>query len=158
MQKITPFIWCNQNAEEMMDFYLSVFKQAKTVSVSRNTDEGSGPEGSVLVGVLELEGLQVMLLNGGPEFPPTEAFSLFISCDTQEEIDYYWERLTSDGGTPGACGWLKDKFGVSWQVAPSNTGEVLSNSTTAQKKAWMKAMMTMHKMDLKVLEAAVANA
>lgn len=158
MEKITPCIWCNNNAAEMMDFYSSVFKNSKTISVSRNTAGGPGPEGSVLVGILELEGQQLMLLNAGPAFPHTEAFSLFIACRDQEEIDNYWERLTSDGGSPGQCGWLKDKFGLSWQLAPANTSEILSKSTAAQKQAWMNAMMGMTKMNIAELNAAVANA
>lgn len=154
MQKISPFLWCNNNAEEMMQFYLSVFKNSRTITVSRYGENGPGPAGSILVGVLELEGLQVMLLNGGPEFQFSEAFSLLISCDTQEEIDYYWERLAEDGGQPGRCGWLKDKFGFSWQVAPARLGEFFSSGDAAKDQAAMQAMMGMQKLDLTALQAA----
>jgi len=157
MQKIAPCLWCNNNVEEMMDFYLSVFKNSKTVSVGRYGEGGPGPAGSILVGFLELEGLQVMLLNGGPQFQYTEAVSLLISCDTQEEIDYYWERF-SEGGKPGPCGWIKDKFGFSWQVAPAQLGQFFSSGEAAKDKAALQAMMGMGKLDTAALQAARDNA
>lgn len=159
MQKIKPCIWCsNNNAEEMMHFYQSVFKHSKVLSISRWGEGGHGPAGSVLVGFLELEGLQIMLLNGGPQFQHSESFSLFIGCDSQEEIDYYWERLTADGGQGGPCGWLKDKFGFSWQVGPAHAGDLLSSGQPAQRKAYLQLMDTMDKLDMNALNDAYDNA
>src|SRR6266581_5908152 len=115
MQKITPFLWFDGKAEEAMNFYMSIFKNSKVVSVSRYGDAGPGPKGSVMVAEFELESQRFMALNGGPEFSFTPAISFLVNCESQQEVDELWVKL-SDGGEPGQCGWLKDKFGVSWQV------------------------------------------
>jgi predicted 3-demethylubiquinone-9 3-methyltransferase (glyoxalase superfamily) len=117
MQKITPFLWFNDNAEEAMNFYVSIFKNSRIVSVSRYGDGGRGPKGQVMTGTFELEGQRFMALNGGPLFKFTEAISLFVDCEGQPEVDSLWEKLSA-GGEKSRCGWLKDKFGVSWQVIP----------------------------------------
>lgn len=153
MQKITPCLWCNNNVEEMMDFYLSVFKNSGMVSVSHYGEGGPLPAGSILVAVLQLEGMEVMLLNGGPQFQYSEALSLLIRCQTQEEIDYYWERF-SEGGTPGPCGWIKDRFGFSWQIAPAHLEALFSSGNAAKDNAALQAMMGMGKLDISVLETA----
>ncbi|HTK25783.1 MAG TPA: VOC family protein, partial [Pyrinomonadaceae bacterium] len=118
MQKITPFLWFDNNAEEAMNFYTSVFKDSKQVKVSRYPEGAPAPAGSVMVAEFELEGQRFIALNGGPQFKFTEAVSFVVNCETQEEVDYYWSRLTADGGAESMCGWLKDKFGLSWQITP----------------------------------------
>jgi len=115
VQKITPFLWFDGNAEEAMNFYTSIFKNSKVVSLSRYGEAGPGPKGTVMVGTFELEGQQFMALNGGPQFKFTEAISFLVYCESQAEVDEFWQRL-SEGGETGRCGWLKDKFGVSWQI------------------------------------------
>lgn len=134
MQKITPFLWFDNNAEEAVDFYLSIFKNSKTVSVSRYGDGGPGPKGAVMVAVFQIEDQEFMALNGGPTFKFTEAISLLIHCETQEEVDHYWEKL-SEGGTTSRCGWLKDKFGLSWQVVPTALGRLLKDEDPGKEKA-----------------------
>jgi predicted 3-demethylubiquinone-9 3-methyltransferase (glyoxalase superfamily) len=141
LQKITPFLWFEKGAEEAANFYISIFKNSKVLS--------SNP----MVTSFEIEGLQVSILNGGPAFKLNEAFSFAISCETQDEINYYWEKLTA-GGTGQQCGWLKDKFGVSWQVVPSILGKLLADPSKAEKVT--KAFMQMKKFDIeKLKEAAV---
>ncbi len=147
-QKITPFLWFDGNAEEAMNFYTSVFKTASIVSISRH-----GENGPVFTGTIELEGQQFHLLNGGPMFKFTEAVSFFINCETQEEVDYFWEKL-SEGGATSQCGWLKDKFGLSWQVIPSVLGEVLNGKDKAGAQRAMQAMMKMTKLDVAALQKA----
>src|SRR4029453_8044376 len=122
MQKITPFLWFNDNADEAIKFYTSVFKSSKLINASYYGDAGPGPKGTIMPATIELEGLQFMLRNGASVFKYTEAISLFVSCKTQEEVDYYWEKLMEGGGQPSQCGWLKDKFGLSWQVFPEIRG------------------------------------
>ena len=122
--KITPFLWFNGNAEEAMSHYVSIFKNSKIVSVNRFGDGGPGPTGQVITGTFELDGQQFMALNGGPQFPFTEGVSFFVNCDTQQEVDELWDRLT-EGGAPSQCGWLKDKYGLSWQIIPTTLGEML---------------------------------
>src|SRR5689334_10868764 len=126
MQKITPCLWFDNNAEEAVNFYLSVFKDGKVLSVSRYGDAGPGPEGSVMVTKFQIQGQEFLALNGGPMFKFTEAISMIVNCETQQEVDYYWEKLTADGGTPVQCGWLKDKYGLSWQVTPTIVSELMS--------------------------------
>ncbi len=141
MQKITPCLWCNDNAEEMVDFYKSVFPETEVLNVGRH-------DGKVLTMTFRLNGQDFMALNGGPQFPYTEAVSFFVSCETQEQIDHYWDKLIAGGGAPGQCGWLKDKFGLSWQIVPANMGELLKRPST------MQVMFTMSKLDIAALKAA----
>lgn len=154
MQKINPFIWFDNNAEEAMNFYLSVFKGSKTVRVAHNPPGSPGPEGALLVAVIELEGQEITLMNGGPGHPLTDAMSLMINCVSQGEVDYYWDRLLSGGGKEVACGWLKDKFGLYWQVTPTMLPELLSDPDRPKAGRVMKAMMKMIKLDIAKLKAA----
>jgi predicted 3-demethylubiquinone-9 3-methyltransferase (glyoxalase superfamily) len=153
MQKITTFLWFNNNAEEAMNFYISIFKDSKIVQVSRNGKAGPGPEGSVLTGTFQIEGQQFMVLNGGPHYTFTPAISLFIGCDTQEEVDYYWDKFTAEGEVM-QCGWVKDKFGLCWQVVPLQMGKYLYGGDPEKNAKAMRAMMQMKKLDLAALEAA----
>ena len=152
-QKITPFLWFNNNVEEAMSFYTSVFKNSKTDIISRWGEGGMAPKGSVMSATFELEGQKFMALNGGPMFQFTEAISFFVSCDTQEEIDNYWEKLSA-GGQKSRCGWLKDKFGLSWQIVPANLSGLLYNKDPEKAKRAMQAMMQMDKLDIEVLKNA----
>ena len=151
--KITPFLWFNNNAEEAMNFYASIFKNAKFDILSRWGDNGMGPKGSVMSATFELEGQRFMALNGGPMFAFTEAISFFINCDTQEEVDMFWDKL-SEGGAKSRCGWLKDKFGLSWQVIPKTLGELLGSKDPATSKRVMQAMMQMDKIIIADLQKA----
>jgi len=153
MQKITPFLWFNDNAEEAMNFYTSVFKDSKIVSVRRWGKGGPGPEGAVMTGTFEIEGQQFYVMNGGPIFKFTEAISLFINCPTQEEVDFLWERL-SENGQKSQCGWLKDQFGLSWQIVPQVLGELMSDKDPAKVQRVVQAMMQMTKLDSVKLKAA----
>ena len=153
MQKITPFLWFDNQAEEAMNFYTSIFKNAKIGNVSRYGDAGPGPKDSVMVASFELDGQKFSALNGGPLFKFTEAISFSIDCKTQEEVDYYWERLT-EGGAESQCGWLKDKFGLSWQVVPQSLGKLLSDPDPAIARRVMMAMLKMKKIIIKDLEDA----
>lgn len=153
-QKITTFLWANNNAEEMMSHYLSIFKNSKVLSINRCGDGGPRPKGSVLTVAFELEGQRFTAVNGGPQFPFTEAISLVVHCDTQDEIDYYWDKL-SQGGTPGRCCWLKDKFGLSWQVFPHTLIELIKDPAKAGRA--MGALMQMNKPDLAAILAACAT-
>jgi predicted 3-demethylubiquinone-9 3-methyltransferase (glyoxalase superfamily) len=155
-QKITTFLWFDNNAEEAMEFYTSIFKNSKVVSVSRYGEAGPGPEGSVMVGVFELEGQRFLALNGGPRFKFTEAISLVIDCETQAEVDYFWQKLSS-GGQEQQCGWLKDKFGLSWQVVPSVLGELMQDKDPQKSKRVMEAVLQMGKLDIARLKAAHAG-
>jgi predicted 3-demethylubiquinone-9 3-methyltransferase (glyoxalase superfamily) len=148
MQKITPFLWFNDNAEEAMNYYTSVFKNSKTLGVTRYGKNMPLPEGTVMTATFELDGQKFVALNGGPLFKFTEAVSFVINCEDQEEIDYYWNTLTGDGGSESQCGWLKDKFGLSWQVVPVNIGELVKNQGSVQ------ALMGMKKLDIAALKAA----
>lgn len=149
--RITPFLWFDSNAEEAVDFYISVFKNSRRISELRAVDEFQGPVGSVLTIWFEVDGQQLVALNGGPNFKFTEAISLVVNCASQEEIDEYWTKLT-DGGQEIQCGWLKDRFGLCWQVVPANIGELLSNP-----KAF-KAMLGMKKLVIAELEEAAQSA
>ena len=153
MQKIVPFLWFDNNAEEAMQFYTSIFPEAKIGDVTRYGSAGPGPEGSVMSGTFELFGQTFIVLNGGPQFKFTEAVSFFVNCETQEEVNMYWEKL-STGGTPGQCGWLKDKFGLSWQIVPTALGSLLGDPDPAKAQRVMKAMLGMSKLDIAALEQA----
>ena len=153
MQKITPFLWFDNHAEEAMNFYVSVFKNSKIVSVTRHGEGGPGPKGTVMTGTFQLEGQQFMALNGGPHFKFTEAISLFVNCETQQEVDELWEKL-SEGGAKSQCGWLKDKYGLSWQIVPSVLGELLSDKDPQKSKRVMEALLQMTKLDIKTLKHA----
>jgi predicted 3-demethylubiquinone-9 3-methyltransferase (glyoxalase superfamily) len=153
-QRITPMLWFDNQAEEAANYYVSIFKNSKVTNVSRYGDTGPGPKGSVMVAEFELDGQQFTALNGGPQFKFTEAISLVVNCENQEEVDYYWEKLSGDGGQEVVCGWLKDKYGLSWQVVPVRVFELLSDPTTSDRV--MAAVMEMKKLDLGKLEEAAA--
>ena len=153
MPNIKPFLWFNAEAEEAANFYASVFPHSRIVHVSRYGDAGPGPKGSVMVVEFELDGQRFVALNGGPVFKFTEAVSLVIECKDQAEIDHYWERLTSGGGKPGECGWLKDRFGLSWQVVPAKIGELMSGGPERSNRV-MTAVMKMKKLDLGAMQKA----
>jgi predicted 3-demethylubiquinone-9 3-methyltransferase (glyoxalase superfamily) len=158
MQKITPCLWFDKNGEEAMEFYTSIFKDSKIGKASRYNKEAAAnmgmPEGSMLAATFELAGQKFMALNGGPMFKFTEAISLMIDCGTQEEVDYYWNALTADGGEESMCGWLKDKFGLSWQVTPAALNDLMTNGTPEQSARVMAAMMKMKKIDIQTLQDA----
>ena len=145
-QKITPFLWFDNNAEEAMQFYTSIFKDSGIKNVHRVGDQ-------VLMGTFELNGQQFMVLNGGPRYKFTEAVSLFVKCDTQEEVDEYWDKLV-EGGQEQPCGWLKDRFGLSWQIIPNALGELLGDKDPARAKRVMDAMLKMKKIEVAKLRAA----
>ena len=157
MQKLESNLWFDNQAEEAVNFYISVFKNASVLRKTRYGKEGyeihKMPEGTIMTIEFELEGQKFIALNGGPQFKFTEAISFFVSCDTQKEIDYYWEKLSA-GGSPGKCGWLKDKFGVSWQIIPPILGELLNDHDEAKSQRAMQAMLKMSKIDIKQLNAA----
>lgn len=157
MQKISTFIWFDNNAEEAMNFYVSIFKDSKVIKATRNPPGAPGPEGALLVASIQLEGQEFILMNGGPGHPLTDAISLTISCTSQEEVDHYWNRLLEGGGKEIACGWLKDKFGLYWQVTPIMLPQLLSDPDKAKAGRVMQAMMKMVKLDIETLQAA-ANA
>lgn len=157
MQKITPFLWYNDNAEEAVNFYISVFKNSKIKDIARYGDKGPGPKGSVMTVSFELNGNPFIALNGGPIFKFTEAISFVVDCDTQEEIDHLWDKLTADGGQPSQCGWLKDKFGLSWQIVPPILGELLSKESKKSARV-MEAMLKMSKIDIATLKQAYEQA
>ncbi len=148
MQKITPFLWFNDNAEEAMNFYISIFKNSKVVSVSR-----SGKEGRVSGCTLQLDGQEFYALNGGPQFTFSPAVSFFVNCETQQEVDEIWEKL-SEGGKKERCGWLKDKYGLSWQIIPSVLGKMLHDKDPEKASRVMKAMLQMNKIDIQSLKQA----
>jgi predicted 3-demethylubiquinone-9 3-methyltransferase (glyoxalase superfamily) len=154
MNKITPFLWFDNNLEEAMAFYSSVFKSFEAGEVRRYTKEGPGPEGSVMTASFTINGQEFTGINGGPHFKFTEAVSFVIDCKTQDEVDYYWEKLSADGGQKVECGWLKDKFGLFWQVTPSILIEMLGDSDTEKAARVMQAMMQMKKLDIKGLQDA----
>jgi predicted 3-demethylubiquinone-9 3-methyltransferase (glyoxalase superfamily) len=153
MQKITPFLWYNGNAEEAANLYISIFKNSRIVTVTRYGDAGPGPKGTVMIVKFQLEGQDFIALNGGPQFTFTPAISLVVDCKTQQEVDEYWEKL-SDGGVKIQCGWLTDKFGVSWQIVPSVLPELMADKDPEKTKRVMKAMLQMTKIDIKGLQDA----
>jgi len=154
MQKITPFLWFDGKAEEAMNFYVSIFKNSKVGSITRYGDAGPAPKGSVMSVTFQLEGQEFFALNGGPHFTFSPAISFFVNCQTQEEVDELWEKLSA-GGEKQPCGWLKDKYGVSWQIIPSVLGELLQHKDPEKSKRAMNAMLQMTKIDIKRLKQAV---
>jgi len=163
MQKITPFLWFDDQAEEAVKFYTSIFKNSKVGKVLRYDEEAakisqSGrPPGSVLTLEFQIEGQNFVALNGGPAFKFNESISFVVNCETQEEVDYFWQKLTADGGNESQCGWLKDKFGVSWQVVPTVLSEMLHDKDPEKSERVMKAMLQMQKIDINKLKAAYAE-
>ncbi|PUA37037.1 hypothetical protein C8Z91_22070 [Paenibacillus elgii] len=153
MQKITPFLWFDGKAEEAMNFYTSIFADSKIESVTRYGEGGPGPKGAVMSGTFQLNGQTFMALNGGPQFTFSPAVSFFVNCETQEEIDELWEKL-SEGGEPGRCGWLTDKFGLSWQIIPKILGELLQDKDAEKSARVMQAMLQMDKLDIEALQRA----
>lgn len=153
MQKITTCLWFDDQAEQAMNFYVSIFKNSKVLSVMR-WPEGHADEGKVLVTTFELDGVSFQALNGGPQFKFSEAISQSIDCKTQEEVDYFWDKLIAGGGEPSQCSWLKDKFGVSWQVVPEQLPRLLQDPDRAKAGRVMDAMMQMSKIEIDKLEAA----
>src|SRR5882757_1899604 len=153
MQKITPFLWFDGQAEEAMNFYISIFKNSKIINVSRYGEAGPGPKGTVMSATFQLEGQQFMALNGGPHFTFTPAISLFVNCEKQEEVDELWKKLSA-GGSEERCGWLKDKFGLSWQIIPAALGRLLGDKDPEKARRVMMAMLKMNKIDGKKLQEA----
>ena len=148
MPKITPFLWYDNNAEQAVEFYMSVFPNSRRTHELRTSDAGPGPKGSILTIEFELDGQPFVALNGGPDHQFNEAVSFYISCKDQAELDHYWSKLLEGGGSPIACGWLKDRFGLRWQVVPANIAELVSHPGA------MRVMMTMTKLDIAALETA----
>jgi predicted 3-demethylubiquinone-9 3-methyltransferase (glyoxalase superfamily) len=157
MQKITPFLWFNDNAEEAMSFYTSVFRNSKIVNVRRYGDAGPGPKGTVMTGTIQIEGQEFFVLNGGPKYKFTPAISLFVNCETQKDVDDLWEKLSA-GGRTDRCGWLQDKFGLSWQIIPSLLGKLLGDKDPKKANRVMQAMLQMDKIDTKKLQQAYDQA
>ena len=153
MQKITPFLWLESRAEEAANFYVSIFKNSKLTSVDRYGEGSHGPKGSVMSVTFQLEGQDFYALNGGPHFKLTPAFSFFVSCETQQEVDDLWEKL-AEGGEILQCGWLTDRFGVTWQIIPRILGELLHGKDPKKAASAMKAMMQMKKLDIAKLKQA----
>jgi predicted 3-demethylubiquinone-9 3-methyltransferase (glyoxalase superfamily) len=157
MQRITPFLWFDDQAEEAVELYTSVFKNSRVGKVTRYGKAGPGPEGSVMTISFELEGLQFTALNGGPEFQFNEAISFIVDCQSQEEVDELWDRL-SEGGEEGPCGWLKDRFGVSWQIVPTILPELLNDPDLEKAQRVTEAMLKMKKIDIGALKQAYKQA
>jgi predicted 3-demethylubiquinone-9 3-methyltransferase (glyoxalase superfamily) len=153
-QKITPFLWFDHQAEEAAKFYISVFKNSRMLRISRYGEAGPGPVGSVMTAEFILDGQEFVALNAGPHFKFTEAISFVVNCDTQEEVDYFWQKLTEGGGQESMCGWLKDKFGLSWQVVPRILNEMLLDEDPKKAKHAMQAMLQMKKIDIAKLKKA----
>jgi predicted 3-demethylubiquinone-9 3-methyltransferase (glyoxalase superfamily) len=154
MPKITPFLWFDNQAEEAANFYVSLFKNSRIGRVARYGDGGPGPKGQVMTIAFELDGLGFTALNGGPIFKFTEAVSLQVDCQDQAEIDDLWAKLTANGGQESQCGWLKDRFGLSWQIVPANMGDLLGGSDPAKSQRAVQAMLKMKKLDIAALKAA----
>lgn len=152
MQKITPFLWFNDNAEEAIKFYTSIFKNSKIVSQSVT------PDGKYMLGTFQIEGQEFFVINGGPVFKFTEAISLYVNCKDQAEVDYLWDKLTSDGGQESQCGWLKDKYGLSWQIIPETLTRLMGDKNSKKAKAVMDAMLKMVKIDVKTIQDAYDKA
>ena len=152
-QKITPFLWFDNQAEDAMNHYVSIFPNSRIVNVSRYGEAGPGPAGTVMVGTFEIEGQQFLALNGGPHFKFTEAISLVVNCESQAELDRYWNALL-EGGTTEQCGWLKDRYGLSWQIVPTALGEMMTSKDPAKAKRACDAMLKMVKLDIAALQAA----
>ena len=154
IQKLKPFLWFDTQAEEAAKFYCSVFKNSKMLDVQRYPEGAPAPAGSVMIASFELEGMQFVALNAGPQFKFTEAISFVVTTESQEETDYYWNKLTADGGQESACGWLKDKFGLSWQITPRALMQLLSDPDRQKAQRVMQSMMTMKKINIPELERA----
>lgn len=152
MQKITPFLWFDNQAEEAVNFYVSIFNNSEVLNMT------PGPDGKVMMAVFQLEGQKFMALNGGPHHKFTEAISLYVDCKTQAEVDELWNKLTAEGGEPGPCGWLKDKYGLSWQIIPSALGELMNDPDPAKAQRVMQAMLQMSKIEVAQLQAAYDQA
>lgn len=153
MQKIVPFLWFDGKAEEAMNFYTSIFKNSKIKTIHRYGDAGPGPQGTVMSGTFEINGQEFMALNGGPQFTFTPAISFFVNCESQAEVDELWEKLSA-GGEKSRCGWLRDKFGVSWQIIPTALGKMLGDPDRAKAARVMQAMLKMEKIDIQGLRQA----
>jgi predicted 3-demethylubiquinone-9 3-methyltransferase (glyoxalase superfamily) len=153
MQKISPFLWFDHQAEEAANFYISVFRRSKSVSINRYGDAGPGPEGSVMIVKFLIEGQEFIAINGGPQFQFSPAISFVVNCKTQDEIDMFWEKL-SEGGEKQQCGWLKDKYGVSWQIVPVILGEMMNDPDPVKSRRVMQALLPMGKIDIKLLKQA----
>ncbi|MFG3255942.1 VOC family protein [Streptomyces sp. NPDC048172] len=158
LHKITPCLWFDGQAEEAANFYVSLFADSRITHIQHTGEAGPGEPGSVMVVTFELDGQPLIGLNGGPQFPFTEAVSLQIGCDSQQEVDDLWTRLTADGGEEGPCGWLKDKYGLSWQVVPRRLLELMDDPDPARAARVAEKMYTMHKLDIDALEAAAKGA
>jgi predicted 3-demethylubiquinone-9 3-methyltransferase (glyoxalase superfamily) len=157
MQKITPFLWFDGNAEEAANFYISIFKNSKMGKISRYGDAGPGPKGSAMSVTFQIEGQEFFALNGGPQFKFTPAVSFFVNCETQQEVDELWEKLSA-GGRTDRCGWLQDKFGLSWQIIPTVLGQLLGDKDPQRAKRAMQAMLQMTKLDINKLQQAADDA
>lgn len=157
MQKITTFLWFDNKAEEAMNYYVSIFKNSKVGRVTRYGDAGPGPKGSVMSVTFVLDGQEFFALNGGPKFSFTPAMSLFVNCETQQEVDELWEKL-SEGGRKDRCGWLTDKFGLTWQVVPTALGQMIADKDPEKSKRVMMAMMKMTKLEIEALKQAYEQA
>ena len=153
MQKITPFLWFDNNAEEAANFYVSIFKNSKVLNIARYGDAGPGPKGTVLTVNFEIDGQKFIALNGGPQFKFTEAVSFVVNCETQQEIDYFWEKL-SVGGEKSQCGWLKDRYGLSWQVVPTILGELMGGNDAERSNRVMQEILQMQKLEIEPLKRA----
>jgi predicted 3-demethylubiquinone-9 3-methyltransferase (glyoxalase superfamily) len=156
-QKITPFLWFDNNSEEAVNFYLSIFKNSKITSIARYGEAGPGPKGAVMTVAFKLDGQNFVALNGGPHFTFSPAISFFVNCQTQQEIDDFWEKL-SHGGKTDRCGWLTDKFGVTWQIVPSILVPLLQDKDPQKSQSVMKAMLKMDKLNIKGLQDAYQQA
>ena len=156
MQKITPFLWFDTQGEEAAKFYISIFRNSKITGTTRYGEEGPGPKGSVMTVAFNLDGQDFVALNGGPQFKFTEAVSFVANCETQQEVDDLWEKLSA-GGERSRCGWLKDKFGLSWQVVPTVLGQLLQDKDPAKSRRVMEAMLQMDKLDIRKLKQAHAG-
>jgi predicted 3-demethylubiquinone-9 3-methyltransferase (glyoxalase superfamily) len=154
MQKISPFLWFDTQAEEAANFYVSIFKNSKILKVARYGEAGPGPAGTVMIVSFQIEGQEFIALNAGPRFKFTEAISFVINCQTQEEVDHFWNELTAGGGQESMCGWLKDRFGLSWQVTPTILGELMADKDPKKAQRVMQAMLKMQKIDIAALKRA----
>jgi len=157
MQKITPCLWFNDNAEEAVKFYVSIFPNSRVVNEARYGDAGPGPKGQIMTMTFELAGQRFMALNGGPKFRFTEAISLMVNVESQAELDDMWNKLLQGGGQPSQCGWLKDRYGLSWQVVPTKLGQMMAGKDPERSKRVMTALLQMSKLDLPALEEAYAH-
>ncbi len=158
MQRITPFLWFNDKAEEAANFYVSIFKNSKITAVNRHGEGGPGPKGAVMSVTFRLDGQDFIALNGGPVFTFSPAISFFVDCHDQKEVDRLWEKLSSEGGEEQQCGWLKDKYGISWQIVPTILNRLLNGGNVVKSKGVMEAMLKMNKLDIKKLREAYGRA